>query len=143
MTVEDWGTGKPDFSERSYPAKTELTSINQVRFNYSAEATIPAETDTGLLTAYTIPANRQLNITFWKGSSNISALLFGYFYNTSSFYGRVTVDPFGTGSTGESGSYLFLPGEIFQYRIVNPLDVPIVVGFRMAGTIALYAADGD
>ncbi|GAI58222.1 unnamed protein product, partial [marine sediment metagenome] len=132
MSVKSWGRGRPDYYKPTMPAKTTVASIVQARFNYSLEVELPAQMDTGLVTAYTIPAGMQLNVTFWKGSANKSGLLYGYIYNTGTFYGRATIDVFQTGSTGESGAYVFDAGDVFQYRVVNPMLEAVSVAFRFA-----------
>lgn len=133
MTVAAWGTGKPDYYKGVSPAKT-IVAPNQERFNYSSEGVLPAQTDTGLITIYTVPAGRQLNITFWKASCNKPGLVYGYLYNSGTFYGRATVNEFGTGSTGESGAYVWTAGEAMQYRILNPLSEAASFAYRLAGT---------
>lgn len=133
-TVAGRGVGRPDYYASTAPGRT-IIAPHQERWNLSSEAPIPAETDTGIIDLYTVPANKQLNVTFWKGSVDKSGLIIGYIYNTGAFYGRATIDIFGTGSTGESGAYVWTEGEIVQYRVINPLEEEVSIAFRFSGTL--------
>ena len=139
MAVESWGKGNPDFYTITQPTKSFVSNLIQERWNLSLEATLPGGYDTGIVDAYTVPVGKQLNVTFWKASAAQSAIFYGYFFNTGTFYGRVTCDVFESGSTGETGAYVFDAGEIFQYRMVNTVVVPASVAFRFAGTLTTVA----
>lgn len=133
-TVPGRGIGRPDYYSATAPGRT-IIAPHQERWGVSLEADIPGGYDTDILDLYTVPANKQLNVTFWKASADKSGLLFGYFYNTGTFYGRVTADVFETGNTGESGAYVWTEEEIVQYRIVNPLEEVVSIAFRFSGTL--------
>lgn len=143
MTVKSWGKGRPDYYKPTMPAKSTVATTIQDRWNYSLELALPAQTDTGLITIYTVPAGKQLNLTFWKGSLSKSGIIFGYFYNTGTFYGRASVDVFGTGATGESGAYVWDEGELLQFRMVNPLLEVVSAAFRLAGTLTTIPTVSD
>jgi hypothetical protein len=135
MAVESWGKGNPDFYTVTQPTKSFVSALIQERWNFSLEITIPANTDTGILTIYAVPTGKQLNVTYWKSSSNTSGFKYGYFFNTGVFYGRMTIDMFESGSTGESGAYVWDAGELVQFRIINPLDEPGSAAARFCGTL--------
>jgi len=74
MSVSDWGTGRPDYSAVSFPARTEVESTAQTAWNYTVNAYPLGPLASLSVTLYDVPANSKLVLGFAKATINLDGI---------------------------------------------------------------------
>lgn len=132
MSVEDWGLGKPDFS--NIPERVQYQPIAQTPWHYAFTANLPPGW-TNVFQIYQIPLNKRLEYGFLASSVSVDALYTAIF--TVDAVDRYPLILYGSGSWSlTEAAWIFNEGEWLGARIYNPL--PITVTFTAAPSGYLY-----
>jgi len=126
-------SGFPDYYSASAPARTGLRA-GQSRWSIILSTIIPPG-DSGLVPLYTVPAGKQLIMTFFKGSKRQPGIALGYVYRDTAATCGLYIDVPMVYNTGESGGYVFNEGEVLGFSINNLLSININVEVMLQGTL--------
>lgn len=133
MTVEDWGTGRPDFSATTFPARTEVETTRQEDWSQNIGPVVPANSAASNNSLYTVPTGKRLVLSMVRASVNIDHIVSFVIRKNSVAYIPMWLTASTDMALPDTGPYVFDAADVVGYAIQNRLGCTLVVRAQLMG----------
>lgn len=134
MTVDNWGTSKPDFYQTTTPAKSIVGTEGSYQMKWTDLETATVDPGSALaVEAYIVPNSYDLHLGGGIISCNISGIQMVRLVHTPGILGDFRFDMRGDLILTELSTHILDAGDDLTYYLFNYLDVPAQFSVSLTG----------
>jgi len=133
MSVSDWGTGRPDYSAVSFPARTEVESTAQTAWHYTFDDLAVPANYTLSATLYTVSENQKLVLGYIKATTNIDGIGYGAILKSGTVLCPIYFSQYSVVPLPDTTGFVFNAGDTLGFEGINNLNACVLVSGDFSG----------